>query len=146
MAGRSSVLPGSLLSSITETKYFIWIISCAWGSACRSEPLALALGGFGPPCSVDEERPHLDLPVADLRSLGGELERHVQVGGLDDPEAGEMLLRLHERPVGEHRLLASVIDDRGRTGVCQPAGEDPVALRDQPVVEDADGRPLFRAA
>jgi len=35
-----------------------------------------------------------------LRPLGGELERHVEIGRLDDPEAGEVLLRLHEGPVG----------------------------------------------
>src|SRR3954462_10766037 len=38
------------------------------------------------------ERPHLDLPIARLRPVGGELERHVEVGGLDDPEADEVLL------------------------------------------------------
>jgi len=36
--------------------------------------------------------PHSDLPIAGLRPLGGELERHVEVEGLDDPEVGEVLL------------------------------------------------------
>jgi hypothetical protein len=35
---------------------------------------------------------HLDLPIAGPQHLGGELERHVEVGGLDDPEVGEVLL------------------------------------------------------
>src|SRR6185295_10615317 len=93
-----------------------------------------------------QERPHLDLPVAGLRPLGGELERHVEVGGLDDPEAGEILLRLQERPVGEHRLLASVVDDGGRAGRREAAGEDPVTLRHEPVVEHVDGRILVRSS
>ena len=79
-----------------------------------------------------------------LRPLGGELERHVEVGGLDDPEAGEILLRLQEGPVGEHRLLASVVDDGGRAGRREATGEDPVALRLEPVVEHVDGRHLVR--
>jgi len=33
-----------------------------------------------------------DHPIAGLRPLGGELERHGEVGGLDDPDAGEVLL------------------------------------------------------
>jgi hypothetical protein len=39
-----------------------------------------------------QERPHLDLPVAGLRPLGGELERHVEAGGPDGPEAREVLV------------------------------------------------------
>jgi hypothetical protein len=49
-------------------------------------PAVGAAGGFR---SV---APHLDLPIAGLRPLGGEHERHVEVEGLDDPEAGEVLL------------------------------------------------------
>src|SRR6266568_905625 len=49
-------------------------------------PAVGAAGGFR---SV---APHLDLPIAGLRPLGGELERHAEVGGLDDPEVGEVLL------------------------------------------------------
>src|SRR4029077_17060641 len=93
-----------------------------------------------------QERPHLALPVAGLRPLGGELERHVEVGGLDDPEADEILLRLHEGPVAEHRLLASVVDNRGRAGRPEATGEDPVTLRHEPVVEHVDGRLLLRGA
>src|SRR5262249_25566910 len=36
--------------------------------------------------------PHPGLPVAGLRPLGGKLERHAGAGGLDDPQAGEVLL------------------------------------------------------
>src|SRR6266700_7723466 len=89
-------------------------------------------------------RPHLDLPVAGLRPLGGELERHVEVGGLHDPEAGEILLRLQEGPVGEHSLLASVVDDGGRAGRREAAGEDPVALGYETVVEHVDRSLLVR--
>jgi hypothetical protein len=49
-------------------------------------------------CAVDAAggfrsvAPHLDLPIAGPRPLGGEPERHVEAGGLDGPEAGEVLL------------------------------------------------------
>src|ERR1022692_5328316 len=78
-------------------------------------------------------------------TLGGELERHVEVGGLDNPEAGEILLRLQEGPVGEHRLPTSVVDDGGRAGRREATGEDPVTLRPEPVVERVDVRHLVRS-
>src|SRR5262249_59490389 len=60
------------------------------------------------------------------------------------PEAGQILLRLQEGPVGEHRLPASVVDDGGRAGRPEATGEDPVTLRLEPVVEHVDGRLLVR--
>src|SRR5580704_5030319 len=65
-------------------------------------PAVGAAGGFR---SV---APHLDLPIAGFRPLGGELERHVEVGGLDDPEAGEVLLVSNvggSWPCGWHRSV-----------------------------------------
>ena len=82
-------------------------------------------------------------PVAGLRALSRELQRHVEVGGFHDPEAGQVLLRLEERPVGEHRHAAAVVDDGGRgRATARPAGEDPVALGDEAVVEHVDRRHL----
>src|SRR4029079_16984510 len=95
-------------------------------------------------CSLAQERPHLDLPVAGLRSLGGELERHIEGGCLDDPEAGKVLLGFQERSVGEHRLLSPIVDDGGRARCPEADGEDPVALGLEPLVEDVDGRRLGR--
>src|SRR5438128_9147538 len=57
---------------------------------------------------------------------------------------GGDLLRLQEGPVGEHRLLASVVDDGGRAGRREATGEDPVTLRLEPVVERVDRRHLVR--
>ena len=54
--------------------------------------------------STLQERSHLDLPVAGPRPLSGELQRHVEIGRLDDPEAGQVLLGLDERPVGDQGL------------------------------------------
>src|SRR6266496_1329936 len=99
-----------------------------------------------PPRRRSLERPHLDLPIADLRRLGGQLERHIQIGCLPHPDAGEVLLGLQKGPVAEHRLLAPVVDDRGRVGVRESARENPVALGDQSFVERADGRLSVRAA
>src|SRR6478735_8580743 len=89
-----------------------------------------------------QQRTDLDLPVARLRPLGGELEGHVEVGGLDDPEAGEILLRFQEGPVGEHRLISATVDHGGRAWLCQAVGVDPVGLGAELVVERVDGRHL----
>jgi hypothetical protein len=75
------------------------------------------------------ERPHLDLTVAGPRPLGGELDRHVEIGSLDNPQAAEMLLRLDEGPVGEQRLAAPVVDYGRRAGRREAAGENPVVSR-----------------
>ena len=91
-----------------------------------------------------QERPELDPAVAALRPLGGEPQRHVEVGGLDDPEAGDVLLRLQVRPVGEHRLPVPAVDDGGRAGRREAAGEDPVAVGLELLVEDVDRGHLLR--
>jgi hypothetical protein len=75
------------------------------------------------------ERPHLELTVAGPRPLGGELDRHVEIGSLDNPQAAEMLLRLDEGPVGEQRLAAPVVDYGRRAGRREAAGENPVVSR-----------------
>src|SRR5215470_11357184 len=108
--------------------------------ARRTDGACAPAPGWSPPRRRSQEWPHLDLPIADLRRLGGELERRIQIGGLPHPDASEVLLRLYERPVAEHRLLAPVVDDRGRVGVRESARENPVALGDQSFVERADGR------
>src|SRR5688572_27988624 len=88
------------------------------------------------------ERPQLELPIADFLRLGGQLQSHVEVGSLDDPEAGEELLRLQKGTVGEDRLLTAAVDDGGRARVSQAVGADPVALGAVPVVEGVGGSQL----
>jgi hypothetical protein len=58
-----------------------------------------------------------------------------RVGCVDDPEAGDNLLGLEVRAVGDHRRLALAVDDRRGGGRLQSAREDPVALGAEPVVE-----------
>src|SRR5919107_1776784 len=83
------------------------------------------------------ERTDLDLAPARLGPLGRELERHVEVGRVDDPETPDDLLGLEVGAVGDHRLVALAVDDgRGRCGL-QPACEDPVALGAELVIEGA---------
>src|SRR3954454_8364664 len=58
---------------------------------------AIAPLGRGPPSVTSGsgeavERTDLDLAAARLRPLGRELEGHVEVGGVDDPEAADDLL------------------------------------------------------
>ncbi len=57
------------------------------------------------------ERPDLDLAAARLGALGGELQRHVEVGGVDDPETPDDLLGLEVGAVGQHRRTALAVDD-----------------------------------
>ena len=83
------------------------------------------------------EGTHLDLAPAGLRPLGGQLQRHVEVGSLDDPEAAEVLLRLQVGTVGDHRLGTLPVDDGRGRGRRQAVGEDPVALVLQSLVERA---------
>ena len=47
-----------------------------------------------------------------------------------------------EGPVGDHRLPTPAVDDGGRVGRGEAAGEDPVALGPEPVVEHVDRRVL----
>ncbi len=61
------------------------------------------------------------------RPAAGDVERGVEVRGLDDPEAAEVLLRLGERPVGDDRLRAGAVDHGAVLDRLQAAGEDPAA-------------------
>ena len=47
------------------------------------------------------ERPNLDGASAGDGRLARPLQRGVEIGGLDDPEAAELLLGLGERAVGD---------------------------------------------
>src|SRR5215204_5190804 len=83
--------------------------------------------------------------MARLRPLGGEFERLVQVCGLEDPEAGEVFLRLQKGSVGEQRLILAIVDDGGRGRGGKASGEDPVTLGLESVVERVDGYRLVRS-
>src|SRR5215211_1159709 len=65
-------------------------------------------------------------------------ERGVQVLGLDDVEAAQVLLGLHERPVGGHHLAACHAHHGGGVGFVQAAGDDPGARRPHLLLEDAE--------
>src|ERR671910_259723 len=107
--------------------------SSSLGAASGSRTLL----GVGP----IPERTDLDrLPdgVGGLRRPG---ERSVEILGLDDVEAAEMLLRLHERAVGCQHLAIRHPHDGCGVGLVQGAGEDPGAGRLQLLVEGADLRP-----
>ena len=63
-----------------------------------------------------DQRPHLDGAAhPGRRNPRGDVERHVEVVGLDEEEAAHVLLRVDERAVGEERL--TVLDAHGRGGV-----------------------------
>src|SRR5215217_3762400 len=77
---------------------------------------------------------HLD-GTGDPRRPG---ERGVQVLGLDDVEAAQVLLGLHERPVGGHHLAACHAHHGGGGGFVQATGDDPGARRLQLLLEDGE--------
>src|SRR3984957_13504890 len=85
------------------------------------------------------ERADLDWPAARLRAPAGGLKGLVQVGGLDHPEAADLLLALGERAVGSDDLAALRADDRGGVHREQAAAEDPLTRRHQLTVERVDG-------
>src|SRR5487761_2640688 len=77
-----------------------------------------------------------------LGNRDGPVERDVEIGSLDDPESGQVLLGLHEGPVDDERLATSVVDDGGSVGPAEAGGEYPVAPGAEPVVEYIDRRGL----
>src|SRR5579859_6834922 len=145
--------PKRLVREATTRAHSSW---WAWAIASRT-PAALMRPPRGSPVAYadalclpirsqarSQERPHLDLPVEGLRPLGGQPERHVEVGRIDDPEAGEVLLRLHEGTVGEQCLITPVVDHSGRAGHPEATGEYPVPLGLEPLVEHVDRSVLVR--
>src|ERR1700754_1293928 len=63
------------------------------------------------------------------RTIGdGSRWTSVEIAGLDDPEARDVLLGLQVGPVGEHRLAVPAVNDGGRARRRQPPAEDPVAV------------------
>src|SRR5665648_72758 len=83
------------------------------------------------------ERTDLDLAPARLGPLGRELERHVEVGRVDDPETPDDLLGLEVGAVGHHRRLTHAVDDGRRRCRLKPTGEDPVAIGVKLLIEGA---------
>src|SRR4029453_15636966 len=77
---------------------------------------------------------HLDGPGDPRRPT----ERVIEVVGLDDVEAAQVFLGLHEGAVGGHHLAVSHMYDGGRGGFVQATGEDPGAGRLQLLLEDAE--------
>ena len=71
-------------------------------------------------------------------SLGRPIQGGVQVGGLDHPDAADLLLGLRVGPVGGDDLAALGTDDRGRGRWMQTAPEHPDASRLHFAVEGID--------
>src|ERR1700722_17623878 len=61
-----------------------------------------------------EQRADLDRPSFCRRGELGPLQGGVQVGRVDDPEPGQVLLGLGVRPVGEQKISAGLADHRRR--------------------------------
>ena len=74
---------------------------------------------------VTPEGPQLEPAEAGHRVLGGDLDRLVEVGALEDVEADDPLARLGERAVGHEHLAAAHADGRG-------VGDRPHRVADHP--------------
>ena len=66
-------------------------------------------------------------PMQAADALAAQRERGVEVGGLDDPEAAEVLLRLGERAVGDDGLAVLRVHDGCDLGRFEAAAEHPLA-------------------
>src|SRR6266545_628281 len=86
---------------------------------------------LGPRLGRVHHRPDLD-PARGRRALLREGDGLVQVGGLDDVEAAQGLLGLHERPIGDDLVPGLPAAHRGGRGggLAGLAGEDLAALLD----------------
>src|SRR5918995_733273 len=84
------------------------------------------------------ERAHLDGGVDRGGDLRGPSERGVEVLGLDDVEAGEVLLRLGEGAVRRQHLAVRHTHDCRRVGFVQPTREAPGAARLHLPLDGAD--------
>ena len=74
-------------------------------------------GTIGSGLGLVLERAHLDGAAAGGAALGRPLQGGVEVGGLDHPEAADLLLGLGERPVGDEDVAAlGGVDDGGGVG------------------------------
>src|ERR1700733_7817917 len=70
---------------------------------------SLRVGGVNPDGVVEvpaEQRADLDRPLFRSRGELGPLQGGVQVGRVDDPEPGQVLLGLGVRPVGKQKIAA----------------------------------------
>ena len=69
------------------------------------------------------------VPLAGLRRLGGQRQGGVEVRGLDDPEATDVLLGLEERAVGDVTSRPGVVDDGGRARAARARRRTPSGRR-----------------
>src|SRR2546421_6793195 len=106
----------------------------ARSSSLGTESMSCSLSGLG----YVSERPDLDRLRDCCAGLRGPGERCVEVVGLDDVEAAEVLLRLRERAVGGQHLAVGHAHDRCGVDVVQSAAEQPSAGRLHLLLEDAD--------
>src|SRR6266705_1214700 len=106
----------------------------AGSSSLGTESMSCSLSGLG----YVSERPDLDRLRDCCGGLRGPGERCVEVVGLDDVEAAEVLLRLREWAVGGQHLAVGHAHDRCGVDVVQSAAEQPSAGRLHLLLEDAD--------
>src|SRR5699024_5833618 len=83
--------------------------SCLWTRVIASSTVLTSPAASGLHQTPDRlgglEGTHLHLAAACLRPLSGKFQRHVHVGGIDNPEATDVLLGLQIGTVGDDRLL-----------------------------------------
>src|SRR5215211_216297 len=103
-----------------------------------SSSLMAALPSPTPSGLEARERTDLDRHLDGPGDLRRPTKRGIQVLGLDDVEATQVLLGLHEGAVGGHHLAARHTHDGGGGGFVQAAGDDPGTGRLQLLLEDGE--------
>src|SRR5215217_9758947 len=105
-----------------------------------SSPSSLTAASPSPTPSGLEarERPNLDRRPDGPGDPRRPAKRGIQVLGLDDVEATEVFLGLHEGAVGGHHLAVCHPHHGSGVGVVQAAGGNPGASRLQVLLEDAE--------
>ena len=91
-------------------------VATARPDSCRKTCSIVGRSGGAPGLGLVLEGPHLDRALAGRGGLRRPLQRGVEVGGLDDPEATELLLGLGERAVGGDDLAVLDLDHRRGVG------------------------------
>src|SRR5262245_11471203 len=98
-----------LASAITQVYVMITAIDVMAGPAGRPRS-----AGRPPRLHVQlPHGPHLDAAFARRRDCRGDLERLVQIPGVDQVEPGELFLRFRERAVGHRNLAETHAHGRG---------------------------------
>lgn len=83
-----------------------------------------------------QEWTHFNLTITRFGTLRRENQSHFAIRGVDNPETGNVLLRLKERPTAKQGLALSIINHGSRVGGSDSARQDPLIIGSEFFIED----------